>query len=386
MTMKAVLNLVGMPLPVKGRLKRMLDYRLINHFIGVGARLLKSGGLKMLFKRKSANVHSLEQQQLSSTVAAYMDVFRDRSVLELAENNRAVIARQLEATRDRFTLGELTKTDVSQAESRLASADAQIITAQGDLRSSEAVFEQVVGYRPEGLEYPYVEFAFPENLYDAIQVARRSNPEILSSIYTQRASEDDVDNIFGELLPEISFSGSFQKFYDPQPGSFDEQNSRTVGLTASIPLYKGGDVRSRVRQSKYTANQRMLQVREQERLVKSTVIQAWETLNTARAEIIARKAQVDAAKIAQEGVRAEADFGSRTVLDTLDADQELLDAEVAFVTAQRNKVVAEYALLETLGRLTPENLGFEEDTNHYHRDWEESKLDFFNMDVDRLGR
>lgn len=335
---------------------------------------------------QTARVIQTEQAQLSAAAESYMNVFRDRSVLELAQNNSDVIARQLEATRERFEVGELTKTDVSQAEARLANAQAQIITAKGDLRASEATFEQIIGFKPEKLEYPYSDFALPENLDDAIEKARLNNPSVLSAKNAHRAAEEDIDSVFGELLPEIGLSGAVQRAYDPSPGNLTEQTSKSIGISASMPLYEGGAVRSRVRSAKHTANQRFIEITSQERDIKQSVIQAWETLKTAEAEITAREAQIKASSIAQEGVRAEAEFGSRTVLDTLDADQEFLDANVALVTARRNKVVAEYTLLATLGDLRPDRLGFEADTRNYQKDLDKTKTNFFNMDVDRLGQ
>ena len=165
----------------------------------------------------------------------------------------------------------------------------------------------------------------------------------------------------------------------------EEKKKREIGLSDSIPRYQAGAVRYSVREGKHTANQRMIQIREAKRAARQQAINAWEDLQTAKAEIRSREAQVKAALIAQEGVNAEAEFGSRTGLDALDANQELLDAQVALVAAQRNKVVAEFAFLAVLGQLSPESLGFEESAKNYQSDINTMKWSFFNMDVDRVG-
>ena len=160
------------------------------------------------------------------------------------------------------------------------------------------------------------------------------------------------------MLPEFSLTGGLSKSYDPQPGTLDETRESTVGVSASIPLYQAGSVRSRVRQAKQTANQRFIQIMEARRRVRAETISSWENLAAAKAEIISRRAQVEASAMAQEGVRYESDFGERTILDALDADQEYLDAQVGLVSARRNEIVARFSLAAVLGRLTPEILEF----------------------------
>ncbi len=335
---------------------------------------------------QTAEVLRTEQDLMRAAAQAYMDVFRDRSLLELAQNNQDVISKQLEATQDRFEVGELTKTDVSQAQARLASASADIITAKGNLRASEAVFEQIIGFRPERLEYPYDDLGLPSDLDEALFIADSQSPAIAASIHAHRAAEEDINNVFGALLPQVGISGNIARAYDPNPGILDRQTSRNIGISASIPLYQGGATRSKIRSAKHTANERYIQILEQRKAIKQSAVQAWEAFQSASAEAEARKAQIKASAIAQEGVRAEAEFGSRTVLDTLDADQEFLDANVALVTAQRNKIVAEYQLLAILGDLTPQKLGFEKDSYDYHAYLNDLKWRLFDMDVDRLGK
>lgn len=323
-----------------------------------------------------------EQQVLFNAAAAYMDVLRDQALLELSANNETVIARELKATQDRFEVGEITRTDVSQSEARLARAKADRIRASGNLQASIAAYEEVVGALPGALENPEIRFPVPDTLEEAVAFAENSNPTVLAAHYFHQSAEDNVSEVFGELLPQLALFGGWLREYDPQPGIIDESTTRTIGLSATIPLYEAGAVRSRVRQAKHTANQRYLEILESRRDIRQQVISSWEDLLAARAEIKSRGAQVEASRLAQEGVRAEAEIGSRTVLDVLDAEQEYLDAQVALVTAQRNEVVAAFLLAATLGILTPEVLGLTDFSAAFEEHLDTIKWKILGTDVD----
>ncbi|MCB1562390.1 MAG: TolC family outer membrane protein [Alphaproteobacteria bacterium] len=344
-----------------------------------GRTLAQTKAARHTIEAQTALVAAEEQDVLLEAATAYMDVLRDGALLELSGNNREVIARQLEATRYRFEVGELTKTDVSQAEARLARSESEKIKTRGDLQASKARMVQITDVVPEALEQPSLVLPVPGTLDEALAVADTKSPLVIAALSGHRAAEEDVDGIFGELLPELEFFGSWNRTYDPSPGVTDEQTTELVGVSAHIPLYQAGAVRSRVREAKHRANQRFMEIQEAKRQVRESVVSAWEALEAARAEIEARQAQVEASRTAQEGVHAEAEFGSRTVLDSLDADQEFLDAQVALVTAERNKIVAEFTLLSKLGALTPEVLGFADMASAA------SGTENSNMGVDRLG-
>ena len=308
---------------------------------------------------------NVEQDVLLLAVQVYMDVIRDRALVRLGQQNRDVILRQLEATRERFEVGELTRTDVAQAEARLARAEADLITARANMKTSRAAFVNVIGETPGRLVEPEITVSLPGDLEDATQIALDQAPSVLEAVASHAASEKEVDSVYGELLPEVSFNALWDRSYDPQPGSIDESTTRSVGISASIPLYQAGSVRSRVRQAKQLSNRDYIDILEEKRSARERVVAAWEQLEAARAEIDARNAQIRAAEIAREGVYQEEQVGARTVLDTLDADQELLDAEVSLVTAGRNEVVATFTLAAALGILTPVNLGFPEVQKDY---------------------
>lgn len=323
-----------------------------------------------------------EQQVLFEAATVYMDVLRDRALLDLSANNETVIARELKAAQDRFDVGEATRTDVSQSEARLARAKADRIRAAGNLQASMARYEEIVGTRPGVLENPSVTFPVPDALDDAVSFAENNNPVVLAATFIHESAEHNVDEIFGELLPELALSGSWNRQNDPQPGLLPDSTTKAIGLTATIPLYEAGATRSRVRQAKHTANQRYLEILESRRDIRQQVISSWEELQAARAEINSREAQVEASRIAQEGVRAEAQIGSRTVLDVLDAEQEYLDAQVALVTAQRNEVVADFLLAATLGILTPEVLGLNDFSAEFEDHLDMIKWKILGTDVD----
>lgn len=334
-----------------------------------------------LIMAQRAILVATEHRIMRDVATAYMDVVRDTALLELRTNNKAVIERQLEATRDRFEVGELTRTDVSQAESRLASAEAERTRALGNLRTSRSVYAQLTGMQPGALGYPHLAFNIPATLDAATAMAEDQNAAVAASRFRHQAAVSDIDGVFGELLPFISSYVSWDRTYDPQPGGVDDTTTTALGITASIPFYQGGAIRSRVRQAKYTANQQMMNIQESVRLAQQETVANWESLKAAQAEIISREAQVTAAKVAREGVYQEAELGSRTVLDTLDADQEYLDAQVALVTARRNETVATFFLASTLGLLTPQTLGFPEiaEDHEAHLAWTEGKI--LGMDI-----
>lgn len=346
---------------------------------------------KAVIQSQISALRSTEQNILLASVTAFMDVLRDQHLLNLEENNRDVIDRQREAAEIRYEVGELTKTDASQARARLARAESDVITVRGDLRGAEAVFQQVIGYKPEKLEEPSATLLkegeiLPATLEEAIKRAEASSPVVLASVFAHKAAKEDVNDVFGELLPEIGLNAMWNRTRDPQPGIVPEQTVRTIGLSATLPLYEAGATRSRIRQAKYTANQRFIQIAEVKRDIRQQVITAWEDLQASKAEIMSRTAEVEAAKIANEGVNSEAEYGSRTVLDALDADQELLDAQVALVTAQRDKVVAEFTLLSVLGAIDPETLGFQHGGFRYKSGKENPlRFDLFDLGVDRIG-
>ena len=350
-----------------------------------GSTIAEIGAAKAVIAAQKASLIQTEQSILLQAATSYLDVLRDQAILRLNLNNLNVLAEEREAAEFRFEVGELTKTDVSQAGARFARAETNVITARGDLNTTQALFEQIIGAMPANLESPDISnLNTPDNLQESIRVAEKQNPTLLAAIYIHEASKKDVNDIYGELLPQINFSTSWARSYDPVPGLIDEQTTKSLGLTLNIPLYQSGATRSRIRQAKYTANQRMLQITEVREQVRHDVTAAWESLEASNAEIVSRMREVDAATIANEGVKAENEFGSRTVLDALNSEQELLDAQVALLTAQRNRTVSKLSLLSLLGELTQKNLALASETFNTNPTYQPQAFDLFDLGVDRI--
>jgi len=308
-----------------------------------------------LVRAGRADLWVTEQQVLLDAVTVYMDVLRDLAVLDLNVNNEQVLRRQLDATTDRFDVGELTRTDIAQAESRLARATADRVGAEGDLDSSRATFVQVVGALPGRLDQPPPFAGLPATLEEAQSLAASGNPAVIAALYLERAAEDAVDIAFGELLPEVNIVGEWSRAFDPSLTTL-ESESTSIGAEVTIPLYQAGSVSSRVRAAKQLVSQRRLEIVEAKRQAIETVTQAWETLDSTRAQVVAFEEEARSTAIALEGVQEENFAGLRTVLDVLDAEQEFLDARVSLVGARRDEVVASFALLAAVGGLTAENL------------------------------
>lgn len=298
-----------------------------------------------------ARLASTEQSVMLDAATAYMNVVRDQAVLELKVNNEQVLRRQLQATQDRFQVGEVTLTDVHQAEARVSGATAARIQAEGALEVSRAQYRNVVGEFPGSLKAPPVPTDIPADSDGAVRQALESNPDIRAAVFDEKASASGVTEVRGELLPTVSLSGSMTKSRDASA-----ENTRLTDYQAqvsvSVPLYQSGSVYSRLRSARQTVVQNRQNLEAARRSAVETTTQEWETLVTARAAIEAYRTQVSANEIALDGVRREAAVGSRTVLDVLDAEQELLDSRVNLVGAQRDLIVAIYGVKAAVGSLT----------------------------------
>lgn len=321
-------------------------------------------------KAARARVESTEQQVLLQAVTAYMDVVRDQAVLELSQNNEQVLRRQLEATNDRFRVGEVTRTDVAQAEARLAGAVAARIRAAGALISSRANYQRVVGDMPGTLANPPPLPALPRSEDEALAVALGGNPDLMVAQFAEEAARYDVEVAVGTLLPSVSLDAQHARNRDV--GTQDSRAETTsIVARVSVPLYQSGAEYSQIRQRKETASQRRIDIEDIRRQVRQVTIRAWEALTTATAAIEARREQARATSIAFEGVSQEAEVGARTVLDVLDAEQERLDAQVRVVESERDRYVAAFSVLQAMGELTATKLALPvpvfDPTEHYNR-------------------
>lgn len=313
-----------------------------------------------LVQAQRANLLSTEQQVLLAAATAYVDVVQNEAVLALTKNNEQVLGRQLQAAQDRFRVGEYTRTDVAQSESRLAGAVANRMAAEGTLQTSKATYARLVGSEPGKLKAPKPRFKLPANAQSAIALASGNNPAVLASSFSEQAAKFAVDQQYGKLMPSAALGGSASRTYDPGRSSgvdIDWSQSATLTARVTVPLYQAGLPESLVREAKQTANQARIEIEEARRQAVEAAVAGWQSLETARANIDSYRAQVRAAEIALDGVRQEAQVGSRTVLDVLNQEQELLNGRVNLVRAQRNEMVAAFTLLAAVGQMTAQNLG-----------------------------
>ncbi|MCH8096121.1 MAG: TolC family outer membrane protein [Proteobacteria bacterium] len=302
-----------------------------------------------------ARLSSVEQGVLLSGTRAYVDVFRDLAVVELNIKNVQRVRRQLQATGDRFRVGEVTRTDVSQAEARLARATADRVQAEGNLISSRAIYRNIIGEAPGELAQPTLK-DLPASETEAQELAGGANPDVIAAEFDEKAARDDIKVIHGELLPELNVKGTLSAS-DEASSPTSSRNRGEIMAELTIPLYQAGDVYSRLRETKEVASQRRQQVHEARRNAIEAAARAWESLSTARARVRAFQEEVRANEIALIGVETEALVGTRIVLDILDAEQELLDAEVNLVRSQRDEIIAGHELKLAVGRLTAVHLG-----------------------------
>jgi len=324
-----------------------------------GKTIAEVGRAKALVRQGRAQLIDTEQQILLNAVASYMNVVRDTSTVKLRENNVAVLQKQLDATSKQFQVGELTKTDVSQSQARLAGAQAQLTLARGQLASDRAVFEQVIGRPAEMLEDQPALPALPESEEQAAAIASKSNPVIVGARDAERAADLAVDDALGSLSPQFQIQGQYNYQQSSAGAAFGQPGTAhvtTVYGQVTVPIYQGGAEYADIRQAKELHSQTQLQVIAADRQVQADVQSAWNTYAAAKAAIASNQSQVDADQIAYEGVKKEQEVGARTILDVLNAQQELLNAQVAVVSSQRDAYVAAFQVLQSTGQLTARHL------------------------------
>jgi outer membrane protein len=302
-----------------------------------------------------AQLSSTEQSIMLNAGTAYMDVIRDEAVLRLNQANERVLGRQLEATRDRFEVGEVTRTDVAQAESRLSRAKADRIESEGSLTISRAGYRSIIGDFPGTLQSVGPLEDLPATKDEAMAAAKAGNPDVVAARHEERSAKSAIKTAEGALYPTVSLEGELtRRDQASSPTSRSEEASITASV--SVPLYQAGAVSARIRAAKQQWSQERRDLDAAIRGAVQEAAQSWERYATARAQVNAFTAEVRAAEIALEGVKQEAQVGSRTVLDVLDAEQELRDARVSLVRARRNVTVASFEVRRSVGTLVASKL------------------------------
>jgi outer membrane protein len=300
------------------------------------------------------NLLVVEQATLFNAIQAYMNVVQFRQILGLRQKNVGVLQKQLNATEARFKAGELTRTDVSQARATLSGSQGQLAVAIANVKAAEANFLQVIGHNVGKLAMPGLA-PRPRSLNEAQSIAQQTNPNILFAAQVQDASEHQIGVIGGDLLPQLSVLASASV-----DRNFNNDQYTTVGTIQGslvVPIYEAGRTYSGVRQAKETASQNRLKVVSAVRSVRESVTNAWNNIVSSGQGLQSARSQVAASRLALDGVQQEYQVGSRSTIDVLNAEQTLVNSEIAQVTAQHDQVVASYQLLATMGHLTARHLG-----------------------------
>ena len=329
------------------------------------------------------NLYNIEQGVFLEASTAYLDVVRDTAIVKLQKNNEELLKKRLEETQQRFNVGEVTRTDVSQAKARYSQAKSDRIASEGNLEASKAIYVKVVGSEPEELMEPVAIRDFlPENYDEALNIALKNNYSIRQAKHLFNSKGYEVYANVGELLPQLSFDAVAAKVKSENDKLIGDSTTDSVewGLNLSIPLYNSGASRARIRQSKHQKWQAQEVVLETERQVKATVSSAWEYMKSNEAKISAIKDQVKANEIALDGVQKEEALGNRTILDVLDAYQELLNSNVNEVTASRDYYVSAMQLLLSMGKLTAKDLKLGVDLYDAKKFYKETKDKWLSLE------
>ena len=334
-----------------------------------------------------ADLRGTESAIFSQVVAAYMDVLRGQALVSLAQNQIDVLAVNVRATSDRFEIGDLTRTDVAQSQSRLALAEGDLRTAQSNLIAARENYVALVGAAPTDLQPPPPLPNLPDDVEVAVDVAVENNPDLIAARERADAAGFDISVAGSGRLPRVSvFTGySYQNFLGSLPNQIREADdpltevveppqvivspqvarAAQAGVQLSIPLFQGGRPAALQRQAQAQAAAALENVVATERDIIAQVRSAWASYQAALAIIESSQTAVDAAALSLEGVRAENSIGNRTILDVLNAEQELLNSRVNLVTARRNAYVAGFTLLAAMGRAEARDLGFNDEALLY---------------------
>ena len=313
----------------------------------------------------------LEQTVLLAAATIYMDYLRDAAIVEVQRSNVRVLEQTLKQTRDRFNVGEVTRTDVAQSEAQLAAGKTQLLTADANLTTTRANFRRIIGNEPEALApgSPVDRF-LPGSLPGAVDLGLIENPNVTAAMFGIDVNYLQVKVNEGALLPTVTLQASVQQSYE-QTLTFFRQFGASAIAQVSVPVYQGGAEYSLIRQSKETLAQQRLNLEQVRDQTRANVVTAWGQLVAGKAQVASAQSQVTASEIALNGVREEAKAGQRTTLDVLNAQQALVNARVALVTAQHDRVVASYAVLTAVGRLSPQVLNLAttvyDPSVHYHQ-------------------
>lgn len=313
-------------------------------------------------RQSRETLRQTEQQVLLDAVTAHMNVLRDEALVQLQQQNVQALAAQLKAAKDRFTVGEVTRTDTALAEAAAAGGRSALIQAQSALSTSRAVYRQVVGITPKKLSPGRgVDSMLPHSFNAAVSDGTRQHPAVVAAQYAIDFAALQVKVAEGALLPSVDAQGVLSRNKNPTT-QVSRQTEASIGIAATVPLYQGGAEYAAVRQAKEVLGQTRITMDVTRDQVRSLIVQFWSQLDAAKASIRAAQTQVNAQRIALKGVTDEYKVGQRTITDVLNAQAQLVQAQSTLVNSQRDSVVASYAVLGAIGRLDVSTLGLKVST------------------------
>ena len=327
-----------------------------------------------------------EQNVLFGASRAYLDVLRDEAIVNLQKNNEKLLKKELDETKERFKVGEVTTTDVSQAEASYASARSQLISAEGNLEASRAVYLQIIGAEPKDIKDPKdIENLFPKSLDEALKYAKEHSYSVSAARHNLRAKKYDVSTSKGDLLPSVNAYATAGRLknenyaYDKNPTN----DSVEFGVAFSMPIYNAGASRAKIRQNKYYRWQAQEELMSAQDALLSDITSYWEYLSANKEKIASVQAQVKAYQVALDGVREEEALGNRTVLDVLNQYQYLLNSEVEEVTTRHDYYVSGFALLQAMGKLTAKDLNLNVELYDASAKYKETSDKWLSTNIDK---
>jgi len=342
----------GSPSAFSNFVERSLDLRITQPIYRGGRTEAQTRQAINQVQAARAQTLATETTVFQAVCQAFLDVVRDQTLVEVNRSNEAVLKKQLDATRDRFKVGEVTRTDVAQAESSYSQAQATRITSEGQLEVSRAAYTRAVGHPPGRLVMPKERPALPASRDEALSLAANNNYNVIAGTFTELAAKDNVELVRGQLLPQVNIIGDLSRSYSPSITlNTAREDTASVVAQVTVPLYEGGAIYSQTRAAQQAVGARRSQVDDARRQAVQQASQAWDTLNSARASIKSFSVAVRAAQIALAGTQQEALVGSRTVLDVLISEQQLFTTQSQLVSADHDAAVAEFNVAAATGRL-----------------------------------
>jgi outer membrane protein len=338
------------------------------------------GAAEARVRASNESLRNTEQNILFNAAAAYMDVMRDRRIAVFRERNLQFLAEQVRAAESRFEVGEGTRTDVAQAQASHSAAVAQLSAARAQVQVSEATYRQVVGQNPGPLQAASpVANLLPAGMEQAFGIAASQHPAILATQHLVDAAGFSVKAAEGTLLPQLNAQANVQRSFQDGGIGAGTSSSASIGLNLTVPIYQGGRASAQVRQSKESLGEARIEVDVRRDEVRQAVASAWTQYAAAREAMAANRQLVSAAELALAGVIEERDVGQRTTLDVLNAQADVINAQINLASTERDVVVASYAILSAVGALSVRTLGLQVEEHRPQEHYEAVKDKWFGL-------